>query len=226
MIDLADPREGAIVGALLNADRRLILTTLHRGAIPKQDLLAELRREGCWTLSRLNHRVETMRECVASRRSATAEYSLTPDCRRIMDLIFRPEGPGGLGPDRGPRSTGPARGLAEDEAKRKDIVEIIITRHSAAAEWLAAEGVVSASAEVRAHLDVAEIRALPPGCTVVGTLPVHLAAEVCERGALYGHLAMTVPAEMRGQELSIAQMEECHPRVTFFDVAIAGTLSP
>ncbi len=77
-----------------------------------------------------------------------------------------------------------------------------ITRHPGALDWVAGQGV--AVDRVLAHLEVDRVR---PGDTVIGTLPVHLAARVCERGARYLHLALEIPAEARGRELSAAELE-------------------
>ena len=54
------------------------------------------------------------------------------------------------------------------------------------------------------HLDPADVQR---GDTVIGTLPVHLAAQVCTRGATYLHLSLTPPPDMRGQELSTADLQ-------------------
>lgn len=40
------------------------------------------------------------------------------------------------------------------------------------------------------------------GDTVIGTLPVNLAAKICMRGAQYQHLSLNVPAEWRGHEMT------------------------
>ena len=45
------------------------------------------------------------------------------------------------------------------------------------------------------------------GDTVIGTLPVNLAAQVCARGAAYWHLALEMPAKQRGQELSAEDLQ-------------------
>lgn len=67
-----------------------------------------------------------------------------------------------------------------------------------------------------AHLDPAQ---LAPGDTVIGTLPVHLAAEVCARKGRYLHLSLTVPADKRGSELSLEDMQACQARLEAFWVA-------
>ena len=51
-----------------------------------------------------------------------------------------------------------------------------------------------------------ELSAIVPGDTVLGTLPVHVAAAVCERGARYFHLSMDIPVTRRGTELSAEDM--------------------
>ena len=72
-----------------------------------------------------------------------------------------------------------------------------VSRHAGAIEWARrAELGIDLWVE---HLDLAQVHA---NDTVIGTLPVNLAAEVCERGARYFHLALKVPAEWRGRELS------------------------
>lgn len=53
------------------------------------------------------------------------------------------------------------------------------------------------------HLDPADIQ---PGDRVIGTLPVHLAAQVCARGAAYWHLVLALPADARGRELSTQEL--------------------
>ena len=73
----------------------------------------------------------------------------------------------------------------------------LVTRHPGALEWLLAQGLTDI-AHV-AHLDPACVAA---GDVVIGTLPVHLAAKVCERGARYFNLSLDVPESMRGRELS------------------------
>jgi CRISPR-associated protein Csx16 len=47
------------------------------------------------------------------------------------------------------------------------------------------------------------------GDTVIGSLPVNLAAEICQRGAAYIHMTLNVPEHWRGKELTVEQMIEC-----------------
>lgn len=62
------------------------------------------------------------------------------------------------------------------------------------------------------HLDPAQVQ--HHGDTVIGTLPVHLAAQVCARGAAYLHLVLAAP-RARGRELSAQEL-----------LALGATLQP
>lgn len=78
-----------------------------------------------------------------------------------------------------------------------------ISRHPGTRDWAEAEGFrIDRWVE---HLDPA---LLQPGDRVLGTLPVHLAAAVCARGARYYHLALDLPGDWRGRELTAAELRE------------------
>lgn len=79
---------------------------------------------------------------------------------------------------------------------------IVVTRHAGAIDWLRNTG-TSADCIVP-HLDILTVST---GDVVIGTLPVNLIAEVCTRGARYVHLAVNIPFELRGQELSAGELE-------------------
>lgn len=86
-----------------------------------------------------------------------------------------------------------------------------VTRHPGAQEWAARHG--HQESVLVSHFDPAVIQY---GDTVLGTLPVHLAAEVCRRGAHYYHLSMEVPASLRGQEITAEVMEALGARLEEF----------
>ncbi len=88
-----------------------------------------------------------------------------------------------------------------------------VTRHPGAVEWAARQG-LQIDRHV-AHLDPASIA---PGDTVIGILPVNLAARICERGAHYLNLSLDLPAEARGQELSADELEGFRARLEAFEV--------
>jgi CRISPR-associated protein Csx16 len=79
-----------------------------------------------------------------------------------------------------------------------------ITRHPGAIAWASQQG-INVDRQI-AHLDSNDIQ---PGDTVIGSLPVNLAAEVCQRDAAYVHMTLNVPENWRGKELTAEQMIEC-----------------
>ena len=68
-----------------------------------------------------------------------------------------------------------------------------VSRHPGALQWMQQCG-PAFDCHVP-HLDTAQVQR---GDTVIGTLPVNLAAQVCARGAAYWHLALEMPAQQRG----------------------------
>lgn len=78
-----------------------------------------------------------------------------------------------------------------------------VSRHPGAIEWARRYhwGIQSLFIE---HLDPAT---LVPGDVVIGTLPIHLVADLCARGAHYLHLAITLQPGQRGCELGADELE-------------------
>jgi CRISPR-associated protein Csx16 len=70
-----------------------------------------------------------------------------------------------------------------------------ITRHSGAIAWATQQG-ICVDRQI-SHLDINDIQS---GDTVIGSLPVNLAAEICQRGAAYIHMTLNVPEHWRGKE--------------------------
>lgn len=93
-----------------------------------------------------------------------------------------------------------------------------VTRHPGAVEWAQRKG-FQIDRQVT-HLDP---DAVTPGDTVIGILPVHLVAHVCERGGRYFNLSLDLPADARGRELSADEIEAYGARLEAYQVsAIAG----
>lgn len=88
-----------------------------------------------------------------------------------------------------------------------------ITRHPGARDWAAQQKL--AIDRYCTHLDPADIQA---GDTVIGSLPVHLAAEVCTAGARYFNLSIDLPAHARGKELSQEQLQAFNARLEEFSI--------
>ena len=78
-----------------------------------------------------------------------------------------------------------------------------VSRHPGALQWMRQHG--PAFDFHVPHLDPADVQR---GDTVIGTLPVHLAAQVCARGAAYLHLVLAAPQEARGRELSAQELQD------------------
>jgi CRISPR-associated protein Csx16 len=96
-----------------------------------------------------------------------------------------------------------------------------VTRHHGAIQWAVRHGLRARKIEDK-HFDPAVVRA---GDVVIGTLPIHLVAEVNQRGGHYWHLAMDVPPELRGRELGADDMDACGARLLEFRVLALGSRS-
>lgn len=77
-----------------------------------------------------------------------------------------------------------------------------VSRHPGALEWMQRSG--PPFDRHVPHLDPLDVQA---GDTVIGSLPVNLAAEVCVRGARYTNLSLRLVASARGRELSAAELD-------------------
>lgn len=78
-----------------------------------------------------------------------------------------------------------------------------ISRHQGAIDWVKTQDLKID--HFVTHLDVNDIQ---EGDIVIGTLPIHLAAEVCAKGAKFYFLSINVNPEQRGQELSASQLQQ------------------
>lgn len=88
-----------------------------------------------------------------------------------------------------------------------------ITRHPGAREWAEQQGL-----RIDSIIDHLESEQIHPGDTVIGSLPVNLAAEVCAHGGRYLHLSLDLPAEARGRELSADDMQHYGARLEAYHI--------
>ncbi len=88
-----------------------------------------------------------------------------------------------------------------------------VSRHPGALQWMQQHG-PAFDCHVP-HLDPASVQA---GDKVIGTLPVHLAGQVCARGAVYLHLVLETPPEARGRELSAQELAALGATLQGFDI--------
>lgn len=89
-----------------------------------------------------------------------------------------------------------------------------VSRHEGAIAWVKQQPEWQVDCFVR-HLDSAVVQA---GDVVLGTLPLHLAAEVCARGAAFYFLALAQTEAGRGSEYSVEDMLRLGCRLQRFDV--------
>jgi CRISPR-associated protein Csx16 len=92
-----------------------------------------------------------------------------------------------------------------------------ISRHPGAITWAAQHGLPVERHE--RHLDPTQVQA---GDIVIGTLPVHLAAAVCQRGARFLNLSLDLPTHWRGRELSVEELRQCNARLEGFEIRPTG----
>ncbi len=88
-----------------------------------------------------------------------------------------------------------------------------VSRHPGAIEWARAEALKID--HFVPHLDLTLVQG---GDTVIGSLPVNLAAQVCAAGAAYWHLCLELPAELRGSELSADVLRQIGATIAPFDI--------
>lgn len=81
-----------------------------------------------------------------------------------------------------------------------DIKTVVVTRHTALVEYLAERGCVPQGTPLLTHATPEEVR----GKHVYGVLPMHLAAEA----ALITEVPLSIPAELRGVELTLEQVRQ------------------
>lgn len=89
----------------------------------------------------------------------------------------------------------------------------LISRHAGTLEWFSKKGFV-----VDHHISHLDVSVINKGDCVVGTLPIQMVAEICNKGARYKHLEVVVPFEYRGVELTAEQLETFGATLTEFVV--------
>ncbi len=92
-----------------------------------------------------------------------------------------------------------------------------ISRHPGAWDWFLKYGNQGRWKNVEhvSHIDIDKIRS---GDIVIGTLPIHLAAEICDNGAQYWYLSISVPEHLRGKELTCDDMTLLSAKLEQYEV--------
>lgn len=79
-----------------------------------------------------------------------------------------------------------------------------ISRHPGAIDWAKQQNLhIDRWAT---HLD--SIDEIQCGDIVMGTLPIHLAADICQKGAKFYFLELNIDEEQRGKELNLKELNE------------------
>lgn len=89
-----------------------------------------------------------------------------------------------------------------------------ITRHAGALAWAKQQNL---SFDV--HLEhLLDINLLQAGDTIIGTLPINLVYALNVKQVRYIHLSLNIPPQLRGIELTTAQLNECQATLEEFSV--------
>lgn len=88
-----------------------------------------------------------------------------------------------------------------------------VSRHGGAIAWARRHALL-----VDAWVDHLDTSQLVPGDSVVGTLPIHLVADACARGAAYLHLQVDLSAPQRGRELEADDLDALGARLVGYRV--------
>lgn len=102
----------------------------------------------------------------------------------------------------------PNEACPPSETTPRQPLTYFVTRHTGAVEWAARQGL-----KVDRQVDHLDVTTIQPGDTVIGVLPVNLAAEVCARGGRFFALSLDLPPEARGRELSADELEQFGARL-------------
>ncbi|NNM52362.1 MAG: CRISPR-associated protein Csx16 [Pseudomonadales bacterium] len=89
-----------------------------------------------------------------------------------------------------------------------------VGRHEGAKAWIMQQGIQIDN--MVTHLGPEDV--VQKGDTVVGTLPMNLAAHLYSLGARYLNLSLEIPENLRGQELTAEMMHQCHARLQHYEV--------
>ena len=89
-----------------------------------------------------------------------------------------------------------------------------VSRHPGAVEWARRRMLQIDCWAEHLHPD-----SVSRGDTVIGILPVNLAAEVCKRGARYVNLSLDMPFDCRGREMSADELESVCARLEEYIVS-------
>jgi len=88
-----------------------------------------------------------------------------------------------------------------------------VSRHPGALAWARQNSI-----DFDRHVTHLGTNLIGAGDTVIGSLPVNLAAEVCARGAAYWNLSLHVAEQDRGRELSAAELQAYNATMEHYEI--------
>ena len=92
----------------------------------------------------------------------------------------------------------------------------IVTRHCASREWILNNLPHSTDETiVQSHLDPNVIQ---QGDVVVGVLPLHIIAQIYDKGGTFYAFDIVIDKNLRGKELSKKDLVQCQPTLTKYTV--------
>ena len=95
----------------------------------------------------------------------------------------------------------------------KYMATFFVSRHPGAIDWAKKQGLtVDIFSD---HLDPETVNA---GDSVIGNLPMAMAADICGKGARYFSLSICINRENRGKELISSNMDEMNCKIEEFKV--------
>ena len=77
----------------------------------------------------------------------------------------------------------------------------LVTRHSGAVSWARRQGI-----HFDRHVENLDASQVHAGDIVIGTLPMHVASDICSRGAEFWALSLTIGQNDMGRELSSEEL--------------------
>ena len=90
----------------------------------------------------------------------------------------------------------------------------LVTRHQGAIDWINHQGITYEKHLTHLH----DVNILQAADVVVGSLPINIVADICERGATYVHLSLYIPEELRGKELTVQQLDDLNAQLESYHV--------
>lgn len=90
----------------------------------------------------------------------------------------------------------------------------LVTRHPGAIEWIRNQQI-----SIDKQVDHLDIKSISAGDTVIGILPVNLAAEVCLRGGTYINLSTNLPMNTRGREMTSNELDQYEAKLECYAIS-------